>query len=444
MKSVNAFILAFLLSFQHLLAAPSITAVSGTASTGSTLTVSGSGLPSKSRSKMLYWADAQQGTLAPHSTLSFNTSFPATENMAVITDSNKRWGAGAFRSNVDYTSATRPATLRMDFSPSYGSRHFVSWWEKSDVDYTPRASNLSENWKFGVREWYNISSTRWPNRIFGHLSIDQTENQIRFGNENPTYSVTWGTDYGFPTTTWRKNTILVEEPSSLSASDGKYYVYRGSTLVESKTDAQYNNSTYQNLPNNIFIQHVIANANWPSGSNWWVSDIAIDDTWGRYEVCNAATYTGSSQCETVPYTSAGATSATLSLRNLPSGSKWLYAIDNSNVISSGYSLSGITPNPPPSITNIVPSNSPSDGGATITINGADFVSTPSVTVDGVAATGEAFISSTQITFVTPAGSPGTNADVVVSNPDSQTASLVDGLSYDPVTVLGGICPCISQ
>jgi hypothetical protein len=68
------------------------------------------------------------------------------------------------------------------------------------------------------------------------------------------------------------------------------------------------------------------------------------------------------------------------------------------------------------------------GGQTITINGAGFLSTPTVYVGGVIAPSVSFISSTQITFTSPAKTAGTY-DIYVVNPSGSTAIRVYGISY---------------
>ena len=68
------------------------------------------------------------------------------------------------------------------------------------------------------------------------------------------------------------------------------------------------------------------------------------------------------------------------------------------------------------------------GGQTITITGTGFEATPTVYVGGVVASSVSFVSSTQITFTSPARSAGTY-DVYIVNPGGATAIMVFGISY---------------
>lgn len=71
------------------------------------------------------------------------------------------------------------------------------------------------------------------------------------------------------------------------------------------------------------------------------------------------------------------------------------------------------------------------GGQTVTLAGTGFVSTPTVFVNNTIAPSVSFVSSTQITFVTPAFAAGTY-HVYVVNPDGATAIFVNGISYSGV------------
>jgi hypothetical protein len=83
---------------------------------------------------------------------------------------------------------------------------------------------------------------------------------------------------------------------------------------------------------------------------------------------------------------------------------------------------------PPAITTISPNSGNKDGGTTVTITGTSFTGATSVTFDGTNALSFTVQSDTEITCVTPAGSPGL-VDVVVTTPDG-IDTLVNGFTYD--------------
>ena len=75
----------------------------------------------------------------------------------------------------------------------------------------------------------------------------------------------------------------------------------------------------------------------------------------------------------------------------------------------------------PTLTSVSPTSGPAAGGTTITVTGANFVSGATVRVGGASATNVAFVSATQLTARTPAGTAGAR-DVQVTNPDGQSAT----------------------
>ena len=93
-------------------------------------------------------------------------------------------------------------------------------------------------------------------------------------------------------------------------------------------------------------------------------------------------------------------------------------------------LPGITP---PIITSIsYPGDdlaADPDGGQTITINGSDFITGATVTVDGTTPSVITFVSATEITFTAPAKTAG-DYDIVVTNTDGGNATAVDGMTYN--------------
>jgi len=142
--------------------APSISSVTGTATTGSSMTISGSSFGTKSRAKPWLYADFQEGSLAPHSTLSFKTSFDATENKTVVSSAgDKRWGNNyaCKGTTPGGTSGGRSSTLSTVLS------NFTAG-EKCRIAFTRKWVNgdTTGNWKW-LRIWKN--SFQYPNGYFG-------------------------------------------------------------------------------------------------------------------------------------------------------------------------------------------------------------------------------------------------------------------------------------
>lgn len=78
-------------------------------------------------------------------------------------------------------------------------------------------------------------------------------------------------------------------------------------------------------------------------------------------------------------------------------------------------------NPPPTISGLMPAFGSTNGGTVVTINGANFLSGPSVTFGALPAASVTYISPTEIMAVTPAQPPGP-VTVTVTDSDSQSVN----------------------
>ena len=84
--------------------------------------------------------------------------------------------------------------------------------------------------------------------------------------------------------------------------------------------------------------------------------------------------------------------------------------------------------PAPTLSSVSPASGPTSGGTLITLTGSYFVSGATVRVGGVAATSVTFVSASQVTARTPAGTAGAR-DVVITNPNGQASVRVGGFTY---------------
>ena len=81
----------------------------------------------------------------------------------------------------------------------------------------------------------------------------------------------------------------------------------------------------------------------------------------------------------------------------------------------------------PTLTRVDPDNDMVAGGTTVRIIGENFQDGATVTIGGTAAN-VIFISPTELAIEVPAGTAG-SADVVVTNPDGKSSTLVGGFTY---------------
>jgi hypothetical protein len=102
-----------------------------------------------------------------------------------------------------------------------------------------------------------------------------------------------------------------------------------------------------------------------------------------------------------------------------------------------------TPVPPPPISPIVssvsPSSGPKAGGTAVTITGANFLSGATVSFGTAPATGVGFVSSAGLTATTPANLAGA-VDVKVTNPDTRSGVLTSGFTYISTPAISSVSP----
>jgi hypothetical protein len=83
---------------------------------------------------------------------------------------------------------------------------------------------------------------------------------------------------------------------------------------------------------------------------------------------------------------------------------------------------------PPTVTSIVPASGSTLGGTPVTINGTGFGNGASVTIGGQPAANVSVVNSTTI-LATTGARPAGMVDVVINNPDTQTATLPNAFTY---------------
>ena len=97
-------------------------------------------------------------------------------------------------------------------------------------------------------------------------------------------------------------------------------------------------------------------------------------------------------------------------------------------LANGFTYTGQS-NPAPNLSGISPNSGSTSGGTSVSISGANFLPGASVLIGGLAAAQVSVVNSTTITVATPAHSAGP-VDVVVTNTDSQGATLAAGYTYN--------------
>jgi hypothetical protein len=109
-------------------------------------------------------------------------------------------------------------------------------------------------------------------------------------------------------------------------------------------------------------------------------------------------------------------------------------------LTNGYTYTAA--NPAPTVTLISPNSGLTAGGTAVTITGTGFLSGATVSLGGTPATGVTVVSATSITATTPAHAVGA-VNVAVTNTDTQTGTLTNGYTYraaNPAPTVTSILP----
>src|SRR5205085_1054377 len=104
-----------------------------------------------------------------------------------------------------------------------------------------------------------------------------------------------------------------------------------------------------------------------------------------------------------------------------------------------FGLNSSPPGSAPTVSGISPTSGPIAGGASVTISGTGFAAGATVTLGGPSATNVNVSSSTSITATMPAHAAGL-VNVVVTNTDAQSGTLVNGYTYTSAPTVTGVSP----
>jgi hypothetical protein len=97
---------------------------------------------------------------------------------------------------------------------------------------------------------------------------------------------------------------------------------------------------------------------------------------------------------------------------------------------TGTLANGFTYGVPVVVTSISPADGTTNGGTLLTINGVNFATGATVTIGGTQATGVTFISTAQLSCISPAHAGAGAFDVVVTDSGTNSSTLPSGFTYD--------------
>lgn len=158
------------------------------------------------------------------------------------------------------------------------------------------------------------------------------------------------------------------------------------------------------------------------GSAIWTSNFTVPDS--KYAP-TASVYFGSTQSSGVQFVNSTTIRAATPAHAVGYVNVAVTNYDSqSATLSNAYTFIAT-----PTISSVSPSSGYVTGGDLITISGTNFYGSPAVTLGGTSATSVTLVNENTITAIVPAHIAG-QVNVVVTNPDSQSATLTNGFTFN--------------
>lgn len=348
--------------------APSISSVSGSITQGSTVTITGTAFTTKTSQTPFAWLNFDSvatGTrwddLGWTNYAVWNNDGAPYDYAVVVDDPSRAWSG---------TKAMKGMKIKTeDFNSYFPTTQFntlnvyITWrlYYENQPGY-----NVTPNGSM-VLKMHRVTSSAHP--YSGEPSTlveimpgnNDTISRHNCGtghtNVNGTCSGTaeqYNTNTFYTKNAWHRIETWDIYSDPAGSTTGKVRVWVDRYLLFTRDDgitrsgsSPYNTRTI----GQIIIPMQQSNQN--SRLQWFTDDVYIDTTGpARVEICNAATWAGSTQCEIQPYTAWSNTSATITVNRGRFGatdSAYLYVVDGSNVASPAYAVTfGDTPEPPAS------------------------------------------------------------------------------------------------
>ena len=342
---------------KFLMAAPSVTSVSGTVSNGQSVTIAGSSFGTKDVTAQVY-EDFETGSI--------NAYWNSNSGLIISSTATQRHAFSTKDGYHNFTSADSHNAFLTGSNTTLSDKWFVSYWFFLYSNWNwqngvyPDPPKFLSNIKF-FRLWNPGSTTEdfftatqgWENQSIA--VCDNTGDSTRY----------YLTDYPnvyFATNTWHHVEFAFQENSALGAADGKYQMWvDGASVVRVTNLITRLNDDVLKRPYNVgFYNSWGPNEGTPDASDVSPNEFAMDDIYvstnlARVEIGDNATYASCTHREVQLPTEWADGSVTTTVKQgsfANSATAYVFVVDSNGVASTGYPITfGATVNPPSSVTN---------------------------------------------------------------------------------------------
>lgn len=321
--------LALFLSCVSAFAAPTISGTSGAVTHGGSITISGSQFGAKggtNANKPLIWADFES-SINPTS-LGHLTAWAGNQNLSRNVAGTQYGNSGA---NVVGVRSAGVQAFDFQILHTFSSKLYMSGKRRFS------SFNTGANFKY-FRMWNDAASSILATNLSDGTIYDEccTTQDNRFQGAQPTANVWRMEEY-----LWRKATNACG--ASPAVANGYWRMDVNATTQQLHNNQLCSNTTAnygQYLGLSIF-DNFDTNENLAVGTNIWMDDFYVDDTWARVVIGNASTLSASTVREMQIPSAWSDTSITVTVNRGSFGasaSAWLFVVDANDVVSTGRAI----------------------------------------------------------------------------------------------------------
>lgn len=322
--------------------APSISAVS-TVTDGQAATITGTSFGTKSTAAPEIWDTMESG--------SFHASWSDTHNLSVNSTNNKtgstKNGTLNFTEGIDEGKFETAVATAAKWYVSYWMKVNSDWdWGTTEVTGTNKFLSNIKILRFGIppAENYVIAYRGWENEICANLE------------DTVAYDVTCTmTSFRSDVTkdVWHHWQFMFGEGTGLGTTDGFIQVWFDGESQGSRSDIRTKIATAAGKHpyivgfSNVWGPNDIAGPPDTTGddnpNNFFIDDVYVDRFWSRVEIGDNAVYNSCTHREMQIITAWSDTEITVTANTSnfpPAAARYLFVVDASGDVSSGFALDG--------------------------------------------------------------------------------------------------------
>ncbi|HOW35200.1 MAG TPA: fibronectin type III domain-containing protein [Candidatus Omnitrophota bacterium] len=348
-------------------AAPQITSAAGSFVQNASVVITGSGFGVKNPAEPLKWDGFESGVIGQRVGNGWYTERRAGD-YPLYSDEKPR-GLSLVSVKQDYTTPNQYNCNFGLYNPSGSTKYFVSFHMYAEID--PTAQDKSRNFKLmslrqgGAGDWGvpgNYAEFRhdmYPINGSGHSYFADYDNRSIHNNYTNGYALMPGA--------WHHYQYFFKANDEIGVANAYYYRWLDGELKASQmNDLVQNRTASAPLWTNVFLNGYYARDNCTTSgcpANFWVSDVYIDTTAARVEVCEGSAWNARGNCEMQIPSAWNNNSLQIMVKQgaLASGTpKYLYVVnENEQANQQGFPVTfGGSGNPPPAdtIAPLAPAN----------------------------------------------------------------------------------------